>query len=131
MKLHSETSQGVLLDSTRYKEEDDNDDKSSSFGTSPKDDQASSSNSKSDSNRTGTTDDEVNMIKEELARIESKNVFRLKIIVILILVIVAVTMCSTIYYITRKAEMEAFEIEFEGVAEAIIGSLNGTYKHSQ
>ena len=115
-----------------HSKRDDNDDTSSSHETSPKDDQGSSSNvsgtnSKSESHCTGgTTDDEVTMIQEELTRVETKNVFRLRIVVITILVTVAMTMAFTIYYITRKAEIEAFDIEFEGVAEAIITSLNGT-----
>ena len=132
MRLPSETRQDVMLDTNR----DENDDISSSHETSPKDDQGSSSNasgtnSKSESNRTGTTDDEVTMIKEELTRIETKNVFRLRIVVITILVTVAMAMAFTIYYITRKAELEAFDTEFEGVAEAIITSLNGKYKDMQ
>ena len=116
-----------------HSKRDDNDDTSGSHETSPKDDQGSSSNvsgtnSKSESHCTGTTDDEVTMIQEELTRVETKNVFRLRIVVIAILVTVAMAMAFTIYYITRKAEIEAFDIEFEGVAEAIITSLNGKYK---
>ena len=132
MGLLSETSQGVLLNSILYKEGDDKGDTSSSHEIPPKADHCSSSNasgtnSKSETNRTGTIDDEVNMIKEELAHVETKNVFRLRIIVIIILVVVAIAMSVTVYYITRKAETEAFEIEFEGVGEAIITSLNGTF----
>lgn len=132
MTLLSEPCQDALFDSNRYQEGENNDDMSSSVDTSPKEDQGSIShesgtNSKSESNRTGATDDEVNMIKEELARAETKQVFRLRILVILILVTVAIALTVTIYHITLKAEIEAFEIEFEGVAEAIITSLNGTY----
>jgi hypothetical protein len=100
----------------------------------PKDHESSSvndsdSNSRTGSSRTGnTTDDDINMIKEELAREETKNVFRLRILVILILVATAIAMSYTIYHITHQAEIDEFESEFEGVADTIIASLNGTYK---
>ena len=134
MTLLSEPCQDALFDSNRYQQGENNEDMSSSVDTSPKVDQGSIShesgtNSKSESNRTGATDDEINMIKEELARAETKQVFRLRIMVITILVTVAIALTVTIYHITLKAEIEAFEIEFEGVAEAIITSLNGTYNN--
>ena len=88
---------------------------------------ASESNSKSGSSHTGTTEEEVNMINEELARHETTNVLRLRILVILLLVAVAVAVSYTIYDITHKSEIEAFETEFVGVAESIITSLNGKY----
>ena len=106
----------------------------SSDTSTPKDDQGSSTNgsdvhSRAGSSRTGTTmEDETNIITEELARVETKHVLRLRIVVILILVSVAIAMSVTIYYVTRKAEIEAFEIEYVGVADSIISSLNSTYK---
>ena len=128
-------SQGGLHDANQSPDEDRKDDhvSASSDETSPPHfDQGSSTNesdthSRVASSRTGNTmDDEAKVIKEELARVETKNIFRLRIVVILILVVVAMAMASAIYYITRKAEIEAFEIEFEGVADSIISSLNGT-----
>lgn len=130
-------SQGRLLHANQTQDEENQDDyvSASSDETSPpKDDQGSSTNesdthSRRGSHRTGSTvDDEAIIIKEELARVETKNVFRLRIVVIVILVTVAMTMAFTIYYITRKAEIEEFEIEYEGVSDSIIASLNGTCK---
>ena len=92
---------------------------------------ASESNSKSGSSHTGTTEDEFNMIKEELAHHETKNVLRLRILVILLLVAVAGAVCYTIYDLTHKAEIEAFETDFDGAAESIIASLNGEYMESE
>ena len=68
------------------------------------------------------------MINEELARQETRNVFRLRIVVIIILVAVAMGVSYLIYDITHKAEIAAFESEFEGNAELIIASLKGEYK---
>ena len=100
--------------------------------TSPINDQGSSShgsgnNSKSESSRTGATtqENEANMIKEELAHRETTNVFRLRIAVIVIMVAVAAAVCYLIYDITKKAEIAAFESDFDGNAELIIASLNG------
>ena len=132
MVLLKTTSQGDLIDTNRNHEGDDTDDRSSGFDeTSRKDDQRSSShesgsNSKSESSRTGTTEDET-MLKEELARHETNNVFRLRIVVIIILVTVAAAVSYLIHNITHKAEITAFETEFEGNAELIMASLNGKY----
>ena len=130
-------SQGRLRHANQTQDEENKDDDisvSSDETSPPRDDQGSSTNesdthSKGGSHRTGSTmDDEAIIIKEELARVETKNVFRLRIVVIVIMVTVAMTMAFTMYYITRKAEIEAFEIEYEGVADSIISSLNGTCK---
>ena len=130
MALRTATSRDGFVATNRKHESADTDDRSSGFDeTSSKDDQRSSShesgsNSKSESSRTGTTEDET-MLKEELARHETSNILRLRIVVIIILVAVAAAVSYLIEYITHKAETTAFEIEFEGNAELIIASLNG------
>ena len=130
MALRTVTSHGGFVATNRKHESADTDDRSSGFDeTSSKDDQRSSShesgsNSKSESSRTGTTEDE-SMLTEELARHETNNILRLRIVVIIILVAVAAAVSYLIEYITHKAETTAFEIEFEGNAELIIASLNG------
>ncbi len=88
----------------------------------------SDSNSRTGSSRTGATDEEMNLIKEGLAREETEHVFRLRILVILILVATAIAMSYTIYHITHQAEVDEFTSEFEAVADTIIASLNGTYE---
>ena len=131
MTLLSKTIPSVLLDNN-YNHEGDNMDDISQGETSSNDDrgnntQASGSISKSESSRTGTSEDEANMIKEELAHHETTNVFRLRILVIVILVAVSAAVAYLIYDITRKAEIAAFMTEFEGNADMIITSLNGKY----
>ena len=142
MNLHRKTSLGFLLRDTDRKQKRDDDEimddpssSSSSNETAPKNDDvrsssnASDSNGKSESSRTGTNnEDEANLVTEELAHQETNNVFRLRIAVITVQVAVASIVSYLIFDITRKAEIAAFETEFEGNAELIIISLNGKYK---
>ena len=132
MAVVCKASQGVLLDTDRTEKDGDEDERrSGSEETSPQNDdeggssQDSASNSKSESSRTGTTVDDANNLKDELARHETINVFRLRVVVIIILVTLAAAVCYLIYDITHEAEIVAFETEFEGNAEMIIASLNG------
>jgi hypothetical protein len=80
------------------------------------------------SSRTGNTDEDVNMIKDGLARKETRNVFRLRIIVIQILVATGMAMCFTVYHITHQAEIDKYESEIDGVSHAIIASMNGKHE---
>jgi hypothetical protein len=75
------------------------------------------------SSRTGGTDDDMQKIKEALTKHETKQVFRLRVIVILILLAAATSVSAAVYHITRSGEVEEFEIEFYSVAEKIIDSL--------
>lgn len=123
----SKTSQGVLNDSKRYDEGDDLDRKRSSHET--KDDQgstsnASDSNSKSGSSRPGTMEDDVNMIKDRLAREDTKNVVRMRVLMMLILGATGFSLAATLYHITTKTEIDAFERAYEGNAESILESLS-------
>jgi hypothetical protein len=45
----------------------------------------------------------------------------------LILVTAAAAVSLTVYHITRKAEIQEFESEFEAVSEKIISALNGKW----
>lgn len=113
----------------------DEDDFSSGHGSSAQDpehsstrDSESQSGSRTGSSRTGTTggDEDVDDIRNAMAREETKQVFRLRIVVMIVLFVVACALSYTIYYITRKAEILEFENEFEAVAETIHTNLNGT-----
>ncbi len=129
----SKTSQDILIDNhfpleavdeceASSDHEDFSEDKESSSNN------ASESNSRSGSSRTGNTDEDINLIKDGLARQETKNVFRLRLLVILILVATGIAMSFTIYHITHQAEIDKFHSDFEAVADTIIASLNGTYE---
>jgi hypothetical protein len=79
------------------------------------------------SSRTGARDEEMNLIEDGLAHEETKYVFRLRIIVILIQVAAAIALAYTVYHISHHAQIDEFQSDFEGVAYAIIASMNGTY----
>jgi len=61
--------------------------------------------------------------EEELAKHETQQVFRLRMMVILVLMATAGAISYTVYRITDKAEADAFEAQFEGAAEKIIASF--------
>ena len=129
MTLLDKTIPGVVLDTNQNNEGDCTDD--ISLGeTASDDDQADahSINSKLERSRTGTTGDDANMINEDLARHESTNVFRLRILVIMILVVVANVVAITTFQDHHRSEIAAFIAEFEKNADMIVTSLNGKYK---
>lgn len=61
-----------------------------------------------------TSDDDINGIKDALARQETKAVFRLRILVLLVL---------AFYHIIHTSEVEKFETDFYAVAEVIVENL--------
>lgn len=85
------------------------------FRTSAADDTVNSSNA---------GDDDINAIKDALARQETKAVFRLRIMVIFLLLAVASSVAYTVFHIIRSAQLENFEADFYAVSEKIIVSLN-------
>lgn len=68
----------------------------------------------------GESDDDTNSVKDVLAKQETKQVFRLRIAVVLILVLVATSISLAVYFLTRNAEIEEFDAEYEGIAVKII-----------
>ena len=88
---------------------------------------ASSTNNDSttdaNSNRTGGTEDDLQTIKEALTQKETKQVFRLRVIVILILLGAAASISATVYHITHSGEVEEFEAEYFSSAGKIIDAL--------
>jgi hypothetical protein len=124
----SKTSQGVLSESKRYEEDDDMDEKRTSHET--KDEQegstsnASDSNSKAGSSRLGAPEDDLNMIKDRLGREDTKNVVRMRVLIMLILGATGFSLACILYQITSKTETAAFEATYEGNAQSILESLS-------
>jgi hypothetical protein len=58
----------------------------------------------------------------------SRKVVRLRVLVIIALLLAAAAVCIVIYLITRNAEMDEFEIQFEGNAEKVIESFTDIVK---
>jgi hypothetical protein len=71
-----------------------------------------------------TTDEDADDIKDLL----SSQVVRLRVLVIIALLLAAAAVSIVIYVITRNAEMDEFEIQFEGNAEKVIDSFNDIVK---
>jgi hypothetical protein len=70
------------------------------------------------------TDDDGDGIKDLL----STKVFRLRALVIIALLLAATAVSIVIYLVTRNAEMDEFEIQYEGNAEKVIDSFNDIVK---
>jgi hypothetical protein len=81
------------------------------------------STSDANSNRTSGTDDEMQMMKDTLTKKETAQVFRLRVIVLLILLAAATSISWAVFYIIRSGETEQFEVEFYSVAEKIIDKM--------
>ena len=58
--------------------------------------------------------------QEQFAKKETQNVFRLRLMVILVLVLTAGAISFMVFRLTDKAEAEEFETQFEGAAAKII-----------
>lgn len=83
---------------------------------------SSGTGNSTNSNRTGeTTDDDLNTIKNSLAKQETTQVFRLRVAVVLILIAAATAISLSVYFITKNSEEEEFVAQYEGVANKILG----------
>jgi hypothetical protein len=126
----NKSTQDAPLESQSAPERTADDDSSSALGSSRDRDSSSTnesdSNSRSGSGHTGSTDDDIHAIKEGLAREETVQVFRLRVLFFLVLLATAIAVSFAMYRITRNAQVEEFENEFNGVADVIIEALNGT-----
>ena len=69
------------------------------------------------------SDDDFNSIQNQISRKETKDVFRLRIITVMILIFVAAGVSAGVYQIMTRAEETEFENQFEGTAEKIIESF--------
>lgn len=100
---------------------------SSSYGsrsTTSGVERSSGTGNSTNSNRTGdTTDDDLNTIKNSLAKEETKQVFRLRVAVVLILIAAATSVSLAVYFITKNSEKEEFEIQYTGVAKKILDNF--------
>jgi hypothetical protein len=91
---------------------------------SESDERSESSGSKNDlstSNATSTSGEGINLEeKERLYQNESKQVKRLKNIVLLIMVVAAIAVSTIVYFITKNSEINQFHAMYEGAAEKLL-----------
>jgi hypothetical protein len=71
------------------------------------------------SRATGCTDGDNSAGKEQLSRKESRNVFLLRVIVILVLLCAATAVSVIVFFVTRNSETTEFETQFGGAAEQV------------
>ena len=99
-------------------ENDNHSDKTCSSGSEnqPSNDNTSSSGSRA-------TEDSSEAIKEQISKRETQAVFRLRLLVILVLLGAAAAVSVVVYYVTRDAQISEFHIEYEGVAGKVLQSF--------
>lgn len=68
-------------------------------------------------------EDSSESLQKLIAEAESRNVFRLRLLVILVLIVVAALISFNVHSLTSKAETDEFESQYEGAAEKIIDSF--------
>lgn len=65
--------------------------------------------------------------EDSLARKESHNVFRLRVLVILLLILTAAVVSYVVYRLTTHGEEEEFIARYEGVADTVISCKSIAY----
>lgn len=85
--------------------------------------QSSGNNSTSLSFHNGGSDEDFQTIKDALGRQEEKQVIRLRLLVVLVLVAAATCVSWTVFFITKSAGEDEFELKYHGVAYKIIESF--------
>ena len=73
-------------------------------------------------------DDNLQSIQDKLSKRESIAVLRLRIMVIGVLVCAAIAVSVVVYKITRQAQVEEFEIQYEGNADKVVTSFTDILK---
>jgi hypothetical protein len=62
--------------------------------------------------------------KERLGQAETNAVFRLRLLVFLVMLLAAIAVSVTIYFITSGAEQDEFESQFDGAASKVLETFN-------
>lgn len=73
------------------------------------------SSSPSESNKEDTT----KAIQDQLTKKETNAVFRLRLIVVLVLLATAVAICLVVFYITHGAEKDTMKQQYEAAAQKV------------
>ena len=95
----------------------ESDERSESSGTSGNGSKADLSTS----NATSMSGQELLEEKERMFHDESKQVSRLKRIVLLIMILAAIAVSTVVYLITKNSESEQMSAMYEGAAEKLLG----------
>jgi hypothetical protein len=66
------------------------------------------------------TEDSSESDREQLAQKETRIVFGLRLLVILVLLLAAIAVSVVVYYITRNAEVDEFETQYKALADTVL-----------
>jgi len=67
-------------------------------------------------------------VKEQLAHRETRQVFRLRVLVILVLICAATAVSLVVFFITKNAERDEFRTQWYGSADKIVEAFQGIVK---
>lgn len=73
----------------------------------------------------GNSDDGVQAIRAQLSAQQSRNVFRLRVLVMSVLILACTVLATLMYQINRQAEVDTFESQFNGAAAKLIDTFEG------
>lgn len=85
-------------------------------------------NSLQESAEFGGNDDETHDAEEQLAQKESRHVFVLRVVVMMVLFFAACGVSAVVFFITKKGVEDEFETQYEGTAEKILEAFQGVVK---
>jgi hypothetical protein len=64
--------------------------------------------------------------KRQLAEKETDNVFRLRVLVVLILIVAAACVSMLVFFISKNSEEDEFNTQFDGASEQIVEAFEAT-----
>lgn len=111
----------TAIDKKKQRDDDDNSSVSGSTGEQ----ESSTDGDQQDKNRRETC---TKTIKESMTRQETKNVSRVRIIFVLIMIGIAVAISTSVYFISTQSEQNGYEAEFAGAADKLKQSFEGLPK---
>ena len=77
----------------------------------------------STSGNSSSNEDDMDIIESQLTEKKSRAVNRLRACVVLVLVLASLGVSITVYMLSRKADVEAFEIQYEGNVDKILDAF--------
>ena len=85
----------------------------------------STGESQSGTSESRNTDDELNTIKDQLTKKETRDVFRLRVLVITILLLAGGSVSAVVCVITKNAMDDEFHLQYNGASEKVLASFDG------
>jgi hypothetical protein len=107
---------------------EDSDSDSSQHDSSSFDEECRSASGTSASSTKATDEDAVGIKDQVISSKETAAVLRIRVVVIISLLLAAAAVSFVVYFIIRNAELEEFEIQYEGTAEKVLASFTDVVK---